>query len=588
MRDPLFLVLLRLLTLNLLVSAVDGDDGWVPDKFRRIYDHASIVADDTLYILGGELHLQDDGAPDGFHTTAMDSTLSISLQNSWTNASVDIKAQHYPENFPYMNAQNLWWDPKSDSIWAYGGATTTAGDEGTEEIDPLSVWVLENDTWDERYGPDDKLWDTMTRATRCASAYSPETGYCLGGYSGQSSTPIDTPGWNLPIGGMVELDFESTSWSNASSVGSSQRGWTINQEMEYIPSYGEEGILVAVGGDDISTQGWYMTGTNLRSMSNITIYDIHTKTWHSQTASGDVPEGRSEFCSVSAQGGDNDTYEIFAFGGTTGHWDSTNDDSSQVYVLSLPAFRWFRTPVETEPRFMHTCEVVGGRQMLSIGGSNAIEQHTIDSFKYGLGIFDMVDWEWKPSYDADAAPYEPADTIKEFYSNADSQYPAWDSENVKSLFERSLGTESAPSNPDTTATSSGSEPVDTSSSDDSLPVAAIAGGVVGGVGGVAVIGVFLFFLFGRRKKSSAYNNNGPKELDAFGSNGKPEELGADYYHPVLKENNHPRDWKGRVNELEGRGQEGRGPRELNELDGHEYHRGQRVWAPRRGPAELES
>ena len=53
--------------------------------------------------------------------------------------------------------------------------------------------------------------------------------------------------------------------------------------------------------------------------------------------------------------------------------------------------------------------------MLSIGGAHAQRSDTVDPFGYGLGIFDMVDWEWKPGYDADAAPYEPAGRVRQFY-----------------------------------------------------------------------------------------------------------------------------------------------------------------------------
>lgn len=211
-----------------------------------------------------------------------------------------------------MNAQNLWWDPNSKSIYAYGGGTTVAGGEGTDKVDPLSVWEFtpKNNTWTERYGPEDDLWNNMTRATRCASVYTPESGYCLGGYSGAWSTDVNTPSSDIPLGGMVEFDFETTTWSNISSVGSSQRGWTIGQQMEYVPLYGKKGILVAIGGHDLPDQGQYAHGVNLRSMSNITIYDINTKTWHSQNATGDIPSGRSMFCSVAVQGGNDDTFEM--------------------------------------------------------------------------------------------------------------------------------------------------------------------------------------------------------------------------------------------------------------------------------------
>lgn len=53
--------------------------------------------------------------------------------------------------------------------------------------------------------------------------------------------------------------------------------------------------------------------------------------------------------------------------------------------------------------------------MLSIGGANPQESNTVDPFDYGLGIFDMVDWKWKPRYDANAGKYESADTVKKFY-----------------------------------------------------------------------------------------------------------------------------------------------------------------------------
>jgi hypothetical protein len=105
------------------------------------------------------------------------------------------------------------------------------------------------------------------------------------------------------------------------------------------------------------------------------------------------------------------------YGGTNGHRDSTASDSDQVYVLSIPAFRWFRSDPATQPRYMHTCELVGKRQMLSIGGIDAQVQNTVDPLGYGLGIFDLSDWEWKPSYDAEAEDYVPHDKINQWYSD---------------------------------------------------------------------------------------------------------------------------------------------------------------------------
>jgi hypothetical protein len=41
-----------------------------------------------------------------------------------------------------------------------------------------------------------------------------------------------------------------------------------------------------------------------------------------------------------------------------------------IYVLSLPSFTWIKVFSGKIPRFGHTCHLVGGRQMLTVGGHN--------------------------------------------------------------------------------------------------------------------------------------------------------------------------------------------------------------------------
>jgi hypothetical protein len=45
-------------------------------------------------------------------------------------------------------------------------------------------------------------------------------------------------------------------------------------------------------------------------MSNITVYDVHSDTWYYQTATGDVPPPRSEFCAAGSSPTDNSSYEV--------------------------------------------------------------------------------------------------------------------------------------------------------------------------------------------------------------------------------------------------------------------------------------
>ena len=95
---------------------------------------------------------------------------------------------------------------------------------------------------------------------------------------------------------------------------------------------------------------------------------------------------------------------------------------NQVYVLSLPGFVWFKANDTSGPaKYGHTCENFGNGQMISIGGIDPSDNffqtaNITDPFPQGLGIFDMVNFSWVSSYDANAGPYEAPNVVKEWYS----------------------------------------------------------------------------------------------------------------------------------------------------------------------------
>lgn len=96
----------------------------------------------------------------------------------------------------------------------------------------------------------------------------------------------------------------------------------------------------------------------------------------------------------------------------------------EIYVLSLPAFVWFKADYPAKSsRQSHTCHVVGNRQLLTVGGIDGAFQendsfnlpNATDPFALGLGIFDLTKMEWSNKYDADALPYESPQVISEYY-----------------------------------------------------------------------------------------------------------------------------------------------------------------------------
>lgn len=94
-----------------------------------------------------------------------------------------------------------------------------------------------------------------------------------------------------------------------------------------------------------------------------------------------------------------DRFVGFVFGGavnTAFNLASLDDEVyKDVYVLSLPAFRWFKANATVNVRrSSHTCSVNGKRQMISIGGRPPSSRRALgrepDPWSSGIGIFDMT------------------------------------------------------------------------------------------------------------------------------------------------------------------------------------------------------
>jgi hypothetical protein len=96
-----------------------------------------------------------------------------------------------------------------------------------------------------------------------------------------------------------------------------------------------------------------------------------------------------------------------------------------IHVLTIPGFIWFKFPAPAPAaRFSHTCELIGGSQVMTIGGltnpqskQNIYYDFTIpDPYVQGIGIFDATAVVWKSQYDVDAPPYPSPKPVKYWYS----------------------------------------------------------------------------------------------------------------------------------------------------------------------------
>ena len=114
------------------------------------------------------------------------------------------------------------------------------------------------------------------------------------------------------IQGLLSYNYVTSDWTNTSSIGFASSGFSVLGEASFVPNFGEEGLLVFLGGEsppNVSYQ--YQEASALVGMAAVPLYDIHTGTWHHQAATGDVPPGRTGLCVVGASPVDNSSYEMW-------------------------------------------------------------------------------------------------------------------------------------------------------------------------------------------------------------------------------------------------------------------------------------
>ena len=125
-------------------------------------------------------------------------------------------------------------------------------------------------------------------------------------------------------------------------------------------------------------------------------------------------------------------FNRFLYGGTNQHLGPDAVPYDEIFILTLPAFSWTKINYPPQlPRGGHSCNAVGGNQIVSVGGYDANPKIYIDAtyddvafstfnssadpFTQGLGIFDMTRLAWADHFTANAPPYTQSDLIREYY-----------------------------------------------------------------------------------------------------------------------------------------------------------------------------
>ncbi|KAL8944928.1 MAG: hypothetical protein Q9216_000089 [Gyalolechia sp. 2 TL-2023] len=448
---------------------------------------------------------------------ASSTTLSIDLSKDWANDTVVLRSISKPPDAPNLYCSSLWYDERNDVF--YSGITGQASILGdAPDPPPLSLWSFKPDgtgdgSWQEEIGPNSSIWNRLKRSVWGYMASGTDVALVLDGIANSKTTP-DTAR-EITVPGLVVFNMTTKTITNTSASGfNGIKGPAQHGSMHFVPSFGPNGLFLVMGGSN---------GSVSAPFNEIWVYEAVTNAWYSQSTTGDIPIPRSEFCLAGLSSTD-ETYEIFLYGGWSADGGYQAVPYDEIFVLTLPAFRWFKINAPTQsPRRGHSCNAVGGSQIISIGGINPSDElpqprsrievqesayNSSDPFAQGLGIFDMETLSWADHYRANAPPYVQSDLVRAFYRDSPQDGSQLSDVALQNLFQ----TKNFDSSPPSTLGPSANSTTGTESS--SSNTASIVGGAVGGtVGLVALAGIGLFFYRRGKRQKTVDDEQSSKEID---------------------------------------------------------------------------
>ena len=345
----------------------------------------------------------------------------------------------------------------------------------------------------------------------------------VGYYLGGAVTPLSNPAFDAQtnstsylVEGLVTFNERSATFKNSSTSQMNEDGTVAEGYLALIESLGSQGVLITFGGFiDIAGSPSGLEDSNLADpsfqlpLANVSVYDIGNEMWYQQSTTGDIPPWRYMGCSVTVNAPDQSSHSIYVFGG----WgNSFGGSDGNVYVLSIPSFRWIRVNEDSNRRSRHRCNLLGNHTMLVVGGVQPNDQQvmppdasgcdTSPTFAQGLGIFSLNNHTWATNYDPSegATPYEIHPSISNVIGgngngNAAIQAPAPGF--VEPALGTLLGAHQDPVIQESNNSNAKSVPF---ANRNRLTGGVIAAIVIAAIAGLSIVLAMLFVLFLRRRQ----------------------------------------------------------------------------------------
>ncbi|CBX91793.1 hypothetical protein IAQ61_000011 [Plenodomus lingam] len=397
-----------------------------------------------------------------------------------------------PKNVPSVSGGYIWADNTNKCFYQFGG------EYADEPPTDFSMWTYDVllDQWNSTATNGEK---SPQRVSFGAGTQVEDRGFgfYFGGWLNNNTTP-DWEGPSLATSGLMRFDFSTGELKNISGPDDSGRA---EGHLTYLP-VSDAGILMYFGG----IEDHHRNGS---STPEIHIYDLASSKWYTQTASGDVPLTRRQFCADVSWPNDKSSFNIYMYGGYGFGALAAFDD---VYILSVPSFKWIKAFPEgnvPETAVGHggcTANVINGDQMIIMGGwfptydqCDAPDSQGQHNMVLGYNGGETKLWDkFDPSLSGYVVPTPIMSAVGGGPTGgATVTAPAtWGHPDLATYYTL------RPTFPARTATRlvPSAAASSTSSDSDRSNIAAIAGGTVGGLfGAIAIISLIIFCLHRRKK-----------------------------------------------------------------------------------------
>ncbi|KAF7541257.1 hypothetical protein G7054_g745 [Neopestalotiopsis clavispora] len=468
------------------------------DIYFRRKGHAIVVVGDYLYMQGGEISWNSGNGTSIGQFADIDAN-----RESWTNETVEWIETNSDQYAPSLRTPALW--PHGDSFFTWGGSNRFGRPE-SEMLWKLTADGAGGGNWTQSLPANSESFYDIHRTTAAARAICNGVGLYLGGYAAPQ-TDQDIKDAAFPVPGLLTYDVETATWSNKTTKpGLNEYGTSLYAAATCLEKYGGTGVFVTIGGQAESNPSYYTDdGLMLADTSMVSLYDVEADKWLKQNISGQAPERRDRTC-LGIANGQNGSTDIYMYGGQQmGGENTVNKVFNDIWLLSIPAFTWFKLNVTGTPRTSHDCVIVGS-QLVSVGGMGVKMQfNDPDEWRQGLGVLDLTTMAWADRFNPNSTVYDSPQVVKDWYRDNDFQNNNWTSNDVKALFTNSTVT---------TISTNGSGAATSNTKNQEIPIGSIVGGTVGGI--VAVVAILAFgFWYWRWQRS--------KNVKAVLASGPPEE-----------------------------------------------------------------